>query len=229
MRWVAPALSIPPDAHYVLAAAHTTDQRSWGPWALFSGQTRWITPLLWFAYASSSMTQFFFTTWGPTVFEELGLDRATAAWAVSLNSLAAAIGAVSLMRFTDRIGVVSIALMPSIAVPALLIIGLTPVSPATAAVMICMLYAFIGGGHYGIISISGTFYPTPQRALGTGWMSGMGKLGSILAPLLGGVLLTSGMPVQRVFAVLAIFPAILGLCGLTIGRLERAGKVCAAA
>jgi AAHS family 4-hydroxybenzoate transporter-like MFS transporter len=229
VRWVAPARSIPPNVHYVLAVAHTTERRSWGPWALFSGQTRWITPLLWLGYASSSVTQFFFTTWGPTVFEELGLDRSTAAWAVSLNSLAAAIGAVSLMRFTDRIGVVSIALMPAIAVPALLIIGLTPVSSVTAAVMIGVLYAFIGGGHYGIISISGTFYPTPHRALGTGWMSAMGKLGSILAPLLGGVLLTSAMPVQRVFAALAVFPALFGLCGLTIGRLERAGKVRAAA
>jgi hypothetical protein len=57
----------------------------------------------------------------------------------------------------------------------------------------------------------------------------MGKFGSILAPLLGGALLTSGMPPQRVLAALAIFPAIFALCGLAIGRLERTGKVRAAA
>jgi MFS transporter, AAHS family, 4-hydroxybenzoate transporter len=99
----------------------------------------------------------------------------------------------------------------------------------TAVVMMSMLYVFIGGSHYGIISVAGTFYPTSHRALGTGWMSGVGKLGSILAPFLGGVLLSSGMPVQRIFAVLAVFPAIFCLCGLTIGRLERAGKLRAAA
>ena len=82
---------------------------------------------------------------------------------------------------------------------------------------------------YAIISIAGTFYPTSHRALGTGWMSGIGKLGSIFAPALGGMLLTSGMPVQRIFAILAIFPAIFAVCGLTIGLLERAGKVRAAA
>jgi AAHS family 4-hydroxybenzoate transporter-like MFS transporter len=60
-------------------------------------------------------------------------------------------------------------------------------------------------------------------------MSGIGKLGSILAPFLGGLLLSSGMPVQRVFAVLAVFPAIFAVCGFTLGRLERSGRVRAAA
>jgi AAHS family 4-hydroxybenzoate transporter-like MFS transporter len=229
VRWVDPARSLPIDARYVLASTQPTEHRSWWPLALFSGQGRWATPLLWLSYISSSMIAFFFTTWGPIVFEELGLQRSTAAWAVSLNSLAGAIGALSLMRFTDRLGVISIALMPAISVPAFLLIGLAPVAPLTAVIMMGLLYVFIGGSHYGIISIGGTFYPTRQRSLGSGWMSGIGKLGSILAPFLGGVLLSSGMPVQRVFAVLAVFPAIFAVCGFTLGRLERSGKVRAAA
>jgi AAHS family 4-hydroxybenzoate transporter-like MFS transporter len=229
LRWVDPQRNIPADARYVLATTQPVERKSWLPFALFTGQGRWITPLLWGSYVASSMVAFFFTTWGPTVFEELGLERSTAAWAVSLNSLAGAIGAVSLMRFTDRLGVISVAVMPAVVVPTFLLIGLAPVSPSTAVIMMGLLYVFIGGSHYGIISIAGTFYPTPQRALGTGWMSGMGKLGSILAPFLGGFLLSSGMPVQRVFAVLAIFPAIFALCGFTLGRLERSGKVRAAA
>ena len=159
----------------------------------------------------------------------MGLDRATAAWAVSLNSLAGALGGIALMRFTDRLGVISIAVMPAIAVPALLAIGLAPIAPLSAVITMGILYVFIGGSHYGIISIAGTFYPTTHRALGTGWMSGIGKLGSVLAPLLGGVLLGSGMPIQRIFAVLAVFPAIFAVCGFTIGRLERSGKLRAAA
>lgn len=229
VRWVDPRREIPANASYVLANTQPVERTSWLPLALFSGQGRWVTPLLWGSYVASSMIAFFFTTWGPTVFEDLGLERSTAAWAVSLNSLAGAIGAVSLMRFTDRLGAISVAVMPAIVVPTFLLIGLAPMSPATAMVIMALLYVFIGGSHYGIISIAGTFYPTPQRALGTGWMSGMGKLGSILAPFLGGFLLSSGMPVQRVFAVLAIFPAIFAVCSFTLGRLERAGKIRAAA
>jgi MFS transporter, AAHS family, 4-hydroxybenzoate transporter len=229
VHWLDPKRTDPQGTQYVLASVAPQERQSWGPAPLFAGQMRWITPLLWFGYVASSMIAFFFTTWGPTVFEEMGLDRSTAAWAVSLNSLAGAVGAISLMRFTDRLGVISIAVMPAISVPALLAIGLAPVHPMTAVVMMGVLYVFIGGSHYGIISIAGTFYPTTHRALGTGWMSGIGKLGSVLAPLLGSVLLSSHMPIQKIFAVLAIFPALFALCGFTIGRLEQAGKLRAAA
>ena len=229
VRWFDPKRNDPQDAQYVLASVAPLERQSWGPAPLFAGQMRWITPLLWFGYVASSMIAFFFTTWGPTVFEEMGLERSTAAWAVSLNSLAGALGAIALMRFTDRVGVISIAVMPAISVPALLAIGLAPIHPMTAVVMMGVLYVFLGGSHYGIISIAGTFYPTTHRALGTGWMSGIGKLGSVLAPLLGGALLSSGMPIQKIFAVLAIFPALFAVCGFTIGRLEQAGKLRAAA
>jgi AAHS family 4-hydroxybenzoate transporter-like MFS transporter len=225
VHWVDPQRIIPPQARFVLATSHPTERQSWWPLRLFSGQGRWITPLLWLSYVASSMVAYFFTTWGPTVFEDLGLKRSTAALVVSLNSLAGAIGALSLMRFTDRMGVISVAFMPAVIVPAFLLIGLVPTSPLTAVILMGLLYVFIGGSHYGIQSIAGTFYPTPQRALGTGWMSGIGKLGSILAPLLGGFLLSSGMPVQRIFAVLAVFPAVFALSGFTLGRLERRGKV----
>lgn len=228
VRWIEPHRNDPTGTRYVHAAPQAPTRQSWGPWPLFTGQVAWITPLLWIGYVASSIIAFFFTTWGPTVFEDMGLDRSAAAWAVSLNSLAGAIGGIALMRFTDRLGAISVAVLPAISVPALLIIGLAPIPPLLAVTVMGLLYVFIGGSHYGIISIAGTFYPTRQRALGAGWMSGIGKLGSILAPLLGGVLLSSGMPVQRIFAVLALFPAIFAVCAYTIGRLERAGKLRAA-
>jgi AAHS family 4-hydroxybenzoate transporter-like MFS transporter len=229
VRWLDPQRHDPAGTRCILASIQPLDSKqSWGPAPLFSGQLGQITPLLWLGYISSSMIAFFFTSWGPIVFEEMGLSRNTAAWAVSFNSLAGAIGGVSLMRFTDRVGVISIAVMPAISVPALLVIGLAPIAPMTAVITMGLLYIFLGGSHYGIISIAGTFYPTSHRALGTGWMSGIGKSGSIFAPALGGMLLTSGMPVQRIFAILAIFPAIFAVCGLAIGLLERAGKVRAA-
>jgi MFS transporter, AAHS family, 4-hydroxybenzoate transporter len=133
------------------------------------------------------------------------------------------------MRVTDRLGPISLTFMPAAAVPLLLAIGLTPVSQSGFVLVMAALAVLLGGSHYGIISISGTFYPTSHRALGTGWMSGIGKLSSIIAPWLGGLLLTSGLATQRVFAVLALFPAIFASCGFAIGRLERAGKLRAAA
>jgi MFS transporter, AAHS family, 4-hydroxybenzoate transporter len=224
VRWLDPTRIDPEGVRYTLAGIQTPKRQAWGPAVLFTGQVRWITPLLWLAYISSSVTAFFFTTWGPIVFEAMGLSRTTAAWAMSMNSLAGALGGIALMRFTDRIGAVSVALMPAVAVPFLLAIGFAPLPAVAFLTMMGVLYVFLGGSHYGIISIAGTFYPTPQRALGTGWVSGIGKLGSIIAPWLGGLVLSSGIPARQTFALLAVCPAIFALCGFAIGALERAGK-----
>jgi hypothetical protein len=84
---------------------------------LFDGPLRYITPLLWLAFAASSITMYFFVTWGPIVFEQMGLSRSSAAWSSSFNALVGATGAVTLMRFTDRLGPASLAVMPVLAVP----------------------------------------------------------------------------------------------------------------
>ena len=225
VRKLAPEKADQPGATYVLSGQEPAAQSVRGPTSLFRGSLRLVTPLLWIGYAASSMTSYFFTTWGPLVFEEMGLSRAASAYGSSLNSLAGAVGGLLLMRFTDRIGAVSLALMPAISVPFLLVIGFGDVGSTTFVVLMASLMLFLGGSHYGVSSIAGTFYPTTHRALGTGWASGMGKVGSIAAPYLGGWLLASQIPIERTFAVLAICPALFFLCMLTIGILERKGQV----
>ncbi len=42
---------------------------------------------------------------------------------------------------------------------------------------------------------------------------------------LGGLLLSSIVPVQHTFVVLALFPAILCGCAATIGMFERKGRI----
>jgi len=119
--------------------------------------------------------------------------------------------------------------MPAIAVPLLLIVGFGNLDQATFVVLMASVMLFLGGSHYGVFSLTGTFYPTTHRALGTGWASGMGKIGSIAAPYLGGWLLASHLPTERTFAVLAICPAVFFACMLTIGVLEKRGQVSPAA
>jgi MFS transporter, AAHS family, 4-hydroxybenzoate transporter len=229
VRKLAPERRDPEGAQFTMSGLETTKRPWWDIRALFQGPLQLITPLLWISYAASSMTTFFFTTWGPLVFEALGFTRETAAYASSMNSLAGAVGALALMRFTDRIGPISVAVMPAISVPFLLYVGLASVGHTEFLVMMVVLYVFLGGSHYGIISIGGTFYPTTHRALGAGWLAALGKVGSIAAPWVGGWILASKIPVQHTFAILAIAPAIFAAATLAIGLLERYGRVRAAA
>ena len=149
------------------------------------------------------------------------MARKSAAWITSSNSLAGATGGVCLMRLTDRLGVGSLTMFACAAVPLLLLAAFAPVSPRAFIALIVLNSLFMSGAHYGIQSISGIFYPTPCRALGTGWASSVAKIGSVLGPWLGGILLTTHIPLRHAFAVIAVCPAAVCLSMLALARLQR--------
>jgi len=48
-------------------------------------------------------------------------------------------------------------------------------------------------------ALAADFYPTPIRSTGVGWALGVGRVGSILGPILGGFLLSYAGDARRVF------------------------------
>jgi AAHS family 4-hydroxybenzoate transporter-like MFS transporter len=203
-----------------LVIAPAPVQSSAGAVTLFDGPLRFITPLLWLAFAASSITMYFFVTWGPIVFEQMGLSRSGAAWSSALNAVVGSIGAISLMRFTDRLGPASLAVMPLLSIPLLLLIGVVHVTPGTFMAMMALIYLLLGGSHYGIQSILGIYYPTAERARGAGWAASIGKVGSVAAPLLGSLLLAPHIS-RSPFVVLAFFPALFAVAVFVLGMIAR--------
>jgi hypothetical protein len=57
---------------------------------------------------------------------------------------------------------------------------------------------------------SGLLYPTQFRSSGVGWALGIGRLGSIGGPLVGGLLVSQKVPLQQFF-LLAAVPMVAGL------------------
>jgi AAHS family 4-hydroxybenzoate transporter-like MFS transporter len=196
---------------------------------LFRGQLRWLTPLLWLSYFSSSISTFFVTSWGPSILQDLHFSESHSAWLTSVNSLCSMTGAVLLMRFTDKHGPISIAVLPLTAVPLLLVAGLAPIGVIGFLALLLPISLFLGGSHYGVTSIISGFYPSEIRANGTGWCSGVAKIGSVLGPVIGGYILAPHvLPNVRVsYALLAVCPAVYGLAVLGIGLIERRGRASA--
>lgn len=225
LRRLAPERAVPSGARFVLSDERRGPQeRARTVSALFEGRLRYVTPLLWAGYIASSMTTFFLAQWGPTVYEGLGFSRQSAAWVTSGNSLAGSTGGVLLMRLTDRFGVASVALFPAIAVPLLMAAAFAHVTQTSFIALFLILGVFLAGSHFGVTSVAGLFYPTAHRALGAGWASSMAKIGSIAGPFIGGIVLSSRLPLQHVFAVMAVCPAILCACMLGIAAVERRAR-----
>jgi AAHS family 4-hydroxybenzoate transporter-like MFS transporter len=210
---------ISPDAQFVVAD-EAGQAKDFKPALLFRGQLRFITPLLWLAYIASSMAVFFLATWTPLVFEALNFTRSQAALAGSMNAAAGAIGGLLLMRFTDTMGAIAITAMPLIAVPLLLIAAFVDVGQAGFFALFALIALFLIGGHFGLHSIAGIFYPSAYRGNGAGWATSVAKIGSIAGPFAAGLILSTSLPVRLIFAVLAICPAVFVVCIFIVGRLH---------
>jgi AAHS family 4-hydroxybenzoate transporter-like MFS transporter len=240
LRRMAPTRPMPAAAQFVLGdeadAVKELDLprtlRRWPRWMrplarvariaslLMKGELKWITPLLWMGYIFSSMAVYFFAYWSPSVFEALGFERAVAANAASVNSAAGALGGLLLMRFTDRLGAIAIAIMPLIAAPLLLVAGFVDLGYWGFLAANALIAVFLIGGHFGLHSIAGIFYPSAYRSNGAGWAISVAKIGSIAGPLIAGRLLETSLPVRHIFAVVASCPAALFVCVLIIGTLH---------
>lgn len=171
---------------------------------LFTEGRATITLLLWLAYISVLMAQHFLTSWLPTLLVSSGLSLSDAVLAGSSVAIGAAIGGLTLCWLIDRQGI--LALVSSFAVVALLIASLPY---ATRSDLLLMPLAFlIGfglvGGLTGLNGLSGTLYPTYMRSTGVGAAFGVGRIGSILGPVLGGLLISFNPSNSELFTCAAV-------------------------
>jgi AAHS family 4-hydroxybenzoate transporter-like MFS transporter len=125
------------------------------------------------------------------------------------------------MRFTDKFGPFTVALYPLLAMPVLLYIGLGHPSQQILPLLLVVGPTLISGGHFGILSICGIFYPSVIRANGAGWATSIAKVGAIFGPWVAGVLLAEGVMPIHLFALVAICPMILAACAIGIGLVVR--------
>jgi AAHS family 4-hydroxybenzoate transporter-like MFS transporter len=73
------------------------------------------------------------------------------------------------------------------------------------------------GAQAGLNVMAAQFYPTFIRATGVGWALGIGRIGSIMGPLLAGMFLSKGWQPWQVILAGAI-PALFALGSILLGR-----------
>lgn len=108
----------------------------------------------------------------------------------------------------------------SIAVAALCLLGFKS-EPLVLYILIAIAGATTSGTQILLYAYVAQFYPMDSRSTGIGWASGVGRIGGILGPILGGVLLSMELPIQANFAVFAI-PGAIGALAICFVSLKSA-------
>ena len=78
--------------------------------------------------------------------------------------------------------------------------------------------SFFNLGAWGVIyTYTPELYPTAIRALGSGWAAGFGRIGGMIAPMLVGVLLAHGAPMNVIFVMFASVFIVVSIIVLSLG------------
>jgi AAHS family 4-hydroxybenzoate transporter-like MFS transporter len=172
---------------------HAVDVAHGNPVGMLFGQGYALqTILLWIIFFCSLMNLFLFAYWMPTVFTLIGMSPPQAVFASSLRDFGAIFAVLYLGLAIDRIAAIALVALPYALLLAMsFLAGMTIIGSQTGANATC-----------------GKLYPARMRTSGLGWALGIGRLGGIAAPALGGYLLTLGLPPTQIFLSACLFALI---------------------
>jgi len=88
--------------------------------------------------------------------------------------------------------------------------------PFMTLILFCLIGFGIQGGFIGLYAVAARIYPTEIRSTGIGCAIGFGRLGAILGPFIGGLLISSGASLYFNFISFAIPVAVAGFITLFI-------------
>ncbi|MEA2830124.1 MAG: transporter, family, 4-hydroxybenzoate transporter [Bradyrhizobium sp.] len=198
---------------------------------LFKAGRTVVTLLLWVVFFMSLLDLYFLSNWLPTVLNDLGASVSEAAAIGSMLQVGGVAGTLALGSIIDRFSFRALALVYFMAVFAVGAIGQLGHSVVFVTMAIFAAGFCIVGGQIAANALAATFYPTSVRATGIGWALGIGRVGSIVGPLVGGALLTMKWSTASVFvaaALAALCAALAAFCLSRIAGMGGSGKKAAA-
>lgn len=184
------------------------------------------TLMLWLLFVLMLTISYCLNSWLPIILVEAGFDESFAALSITIFGFGGAIAALGVGLLVDRFGAMPVLTgFLGAAAVTLLAAGkvMTPDSKGTLTVLLAAAGFFSLGAYGGVNVVLAGFYPDPLRATGIGWAKSIGRLGTVIAPILIGLALAAGVPGTSVISLFAI-PAVLAALALAAISLTRAWR-----
>jgi AAHS family 4-hydroxybenzoate transporter-like MFS transporter len=179
------------------------------------------TLLLWLAFFMSLFVVYLVSNWMPTLIQRAGMTLSGASLIAATFQIGGTIGAVTIGRLMDRLSphhVLGTAYLTAGGFVGL--IGLAASTPWFMSLAVFGAGFCVSGGQVGAQALAAAFYPTAYRATGVSWANGVGRSGSIVGSVSGGVMLSQGWPLPTMYGMVAIPAVIAGLAILVLGMIK---------
>jgi AAHS family 4-hydroxybenzoate transporter-like MFS transporter len=210
MRRIAPDTTFAPGTRFAVGEAPShgvpvvqlfRDRRSWG------------TVCLWLMFFMNLLDLFFLQNWIPTITNGAGIALTTAVIIGSLFQLGGVLAAPVIGLIVDKLG--GCRVLPVLYGAGALTVALLGHAGASVPVLALLTFGAgvcVVGAQNSANALAAMFYPTAMRATGVGWSLGIGRIGAIIGPLIGGFLISLHWPNASIF-LLGALPLVCAMIG----------------
>jgi AAHS family 4-hydroxybenzoate transporter-like MFS transporter len=184
---------------------------------LFKDNRGVATLCLWVAFFMSLLNVYLAINWLPTSLNASGFTLTQANVMTTLYHVGGVVGTYAIGLYMDRLGAHRMVLFGL----ALAAIGFYTFATATGfsqgPTTAILMLAGVGviGAQVGTTALASMTYPVTMRATGLGWALGVGRVGSIVGPAIGGFVLATAADPRSVYLG-CIVPVLLGMVAIAL-------------
>jgi len=192
---------------------------------LFTDGRAYPTIMLWIAFVANLFILTYLIFWMPSLLRQTGHPIDIAIKVTIVYGIGGICGGLISGWIADKVDSVPRVLAVGY-VGAAIFIAVVAFSLTNTAILIPAMFCVgfcINGAQPCLNTISAIYYPTAIRATGVGWALGIGRIGTVIGPALGGILV--GAHFAPSWVVLTnVVPAVIGVAAIVLFRARYAAQ-----
>jgi AAHS family 4-hydroxybenzoate transporter-like MFS transporter len=191
---------------------------------LFRSGRAAFTLLLWFVNFMNILLVYSLANWLPTVVRDAGHSTRTAVLVGTVLQVGGTLGTLAFAGLIARFTFIPVLTAAFV----LATLSIAAIGPSLPVVALLTGVVFLAGwctigAQPGLNALSATFYPTYLRSTGVGWGLGIGRIGAIVGPMIGGELMRRQWSGTELFYAASV-PAVLAVLGTLALGLAMKGE-----
>ena len=187
---------------------------------LFRDRRTSMTLLLWLIFFMSLLDLYFINSWLPTVIHDSGVAIEKAVVMTSLFQIGGAVGVLILGCWIDHKASYDVLAWTYVGAAAtVFLIGIESGSFGLETVAIFAAGVCVIGGQTAANALAAESYPPQFRSTGVGWALGIGRIGSIIGPIVGGALLSLQWETKWILWSAAVPPLIAAVAATALNSM----------
>ena len=177
--------------------------------SLLTPTHRYQTITLWLSVFFCLISMYFLLSWIPKLVVNAGLSESMGVYASAAFTAGSTLGTVALGLLAARFGLsLMITVFLSTSAAWMVVFALNSHAMNLLWSLFGLGFLFTSG-YSGLYAVAARIYPAEIRATGVGWAIGLGRMGAVVGPYTGGLLIAAGISLEVNFMIFAV-PILLG-------------------